>query len=145
MPVAEPRVVFDTSALLQLFGRWTDDHRQRCGNPLLRVPLVEFGDRSMAVIPPRRARIGGWRHSGQFRWEIVSDYYSGRKPEGPTGRLAMWLEAPKPSARLLVSPVYVTTSDATATLLRFGTGGLEPPSVGVYWDPGEPGLAAMRD
>ena len=29
MPDSVPRIVFDTSALLDLFGRWTDDHKER--------------------------------------------------------------------------------------------------------------------
>ena len=40
MSGAEPRVVFDTSALLQLFGRWTDDHRQRRGDLVQEVHLL---------------------------------------------------------------------------------------------------------
>ena len=40
MPGAAPRIVFDTSALLDLFGVWSDDHRRRRGDLVLAVPLL---------------------------------------------------------------------------------------------------------
>jgi hypothetical protein len=35
-----PRLIFDTSALLDLFGRWTDDHKQRRGDLVKEVSLL---------------------------------------------------------------------------------------------------------
>ncbi len=34
------RIVFDTSALLDLFGRWTDDHKERRGDLIKEVSLL---------------------------------------------------------------------------------------------------------
>lgn len=40
--MGEPRIrlVFDTSALLDLFGKWTDDHKQRRGDLVAEVALL---------------------------------------------------------------------------------------------------------
>ncbi|MDG6968625.1 MAG: hypothetical protein JRN50_04115 [Nitrososphaerota archaeon] len=40
MPAATVRLVFDTSALLDLFGKWTDDHKQRRGDLVKEVSLL---------------------------------------------------------------------------------------------------------
>ncbi len=40
MPDPAPRVVFDTSALLDLFGRWTDDHRERRGDLVKEIHIL---------------------------------------------------------------------------------------------------------
>ena len=37
---AKLRLVFDTSALLDLFGRWTDDHKERRGDLIKEVSLL---------------------------------------------------------------------------------------------------------
>jgi len=35
-----PRIVFDTSALLDLFGKWTDDHKERRGDLVKEVHIL---------------------------------------------------------------------------------------------------------
>ena len=40
MPDSVPRIVFDTSALLDLFGKWTDDHKQRKGDLVKEVHIL---------------------------------------------------------------------------------------------------------
>lgn len=40
MPDHHVRVVFDTSALLDLFGKWTDDHKERRGDLIREVSLL---------------------------------------------------------------------------------------------------------
>ena len=39
-PATSPSLVFDTSALLDLFGKWTDDHKQRRGDLVKEVSLL---------------------------------------------------------------------------------------------------------
>ena len=39
-PDPAPRVVFDTSALLDLFGKWTDDHKERRGDLVREVHIL---------------------------------------------------------------------------------------------------------
>jgi hypothetical protein len=40
VPDIDPRIVFDTSALLDLFGKWTDDHKQRRGDLVKEVHIL---------------------------------------------------------------------------------------------------------
>jgi len=40
VPDSAPRIVFDTSALLDLFGRWTDDHKERRGDLVKEVHVL---------------------------------------------------------------------------------------------------------
>jgi len=40
VPDPAPRIVFDTSALLDLFGRWTDDHKERRGDLVKEIPIL---------------------------------------------------------------------------------------------------------
>ncbi len=40
MPDPAPRIVFDTSALLDLFGRWTDDHKERRGDLVKEIHIL---------------------------------------------------------------------------------------------------------
>ncbi len=40
MPDSAPRIVFDTSALLDLFGKWTDDHKERRGDLVKEVHIL---------------------------------------------------------------------------------------------------------
>jgi hypothetical protein len=54
MPDPDPRIVFDTSALLDLFGRWTDDHKERRGDLVKEVhilaPLKPFLFSTQAIL-----------------------------------------------------------------------------------------------
>jgi hypothetical protein len=40
LPDSIPRIVFDTSALLDLFGRWTDDYKERRGDLVKEVHIL---------------------------------------------------------------------------------------------------------
>ena len=40
MSAPAPRIVFDTSALLDLFGKWTDDHKERRGDLVKEVHVL---------------------------------------------------------------------------------------------------------
>lgn len=72
------RLVFDTSALLDLFGRWTDDHKQRRGDLVKEVrilaPLKPFLYSTQAIREEvHRNMVIGTDLESYLSFEIVSD------------------------------------------------------------------------